>query len=114
MITHKKIIIPIFEYRLSIFITDTWDEVISKLPVTDINVKTARAVTMSNAEFGSVVAVLADCQSSIVHEAMHIKDEIWKFIGYTPQADNDEVDAYLITYIYEKIMEVFTKHNKVN
>lgn len=31
-------------------------------------------------------------------------------IGYTPQRDNDEVDAYLLTYIYDKITQVFYKH----
>lgn len=30
---------------------------------------------------------------------------------YIPQRDNDEVDAYLITYIYKKIVDVFYKHN---
>ena len=24
-----------------------------------------------------------------------IKNSIWRYIGYTPQEDNDEVDAYL-------------------
>lgn len=32
------------------------------------------------------------------------------YIGYTPQRDNDEVDAYLLTYIYDKITQVFYKH----
>lgn len=31
--------------------------------------------------------------SSIIHEAEHIKNSIWRYIGYTPQEDNDEVDA---------------------
>lgn len=35
---------------------------------------------------------------------------IWQYIGYTPQRDNDEVDAYLLTYIYDKITQVFYKH----
>lgn len=49
-------------------------------------------------------------RSSIVHEAEHIKNHIWQYIGYTPQRDNDEVDAYLLTYIYNKITQVFYKH----
>lgn len=49
-------------------------------------------------------------RSSIVHEAEHIKNHIWQYIGYTPQRDNDEVDAYLLTYIYDKITQVFYKH----
>ena len=38
--------------------------------------------------------------SSIAHESEHIKNAIWRYIGYEPQRDNDEVDAYLLTYIY--------------
>lgn len=38
------------------------------------------------------------------------KNHIWQYIGYTPQRDNDEVDAYLLTYIYDKITQVFYKH----
>lgn len=45
-----------------------------------------------------------------VHEAEHIKNHIWQYIGYTPQRDNGEVDAYLLTYIYDKITQVFYKH----
>lgn len=40
------------------------------------------------------------------------KNSIWRYIGYTPQEDNDEVDAYLITYIYDKITSVFYKHDR--
>lgn len=36
---------------------------------------------------------------------------MWEWIGYRPMADNDEVDAYVVTYIYEKIVDVFYKHN---
>ena len=34
-------------------------------------------------------------------------------IGYEPQRDNDEVDAFLLTYIYNKITEVFYKHDRL-
>lgn len=112
MVTQRKINIPIFDYKLTIIITDTWDEVRNRLPDTNINLNSARAITMSNRDIGgSIVAVLSDCLSSVVHECVHIKNGIWNYIGYRPQADNDEVDAYLITYIYERIMEVFRKHN---
>lgn len=72
----------------------------------------AKAITIS--QYGaSLVAVNSKRGSSIVHEAEHIKNHIWNYIGYTPQRDNDEVDAYLLTYIYNKITDVFYKHDKV-
>lgn len=60
----------------------------------------------------SIVAVNSKEEASIVHEAEHVKNAIWEFIGYSPQVDNDEVDSYLLTYIYIKILEVFKKHDK--
>ena len=48
--------------------------------------------------------------NDIINIAEHIKNHIWQYIGYTPQRDNDEVDAYLLTYIYDKITQVFYKH----
>lgn len=107
MITSKKTIIPIFDYRLDIIIFDYWDEV--KYMFDDG--PEPRAVTKST--YGkSIVGVNSKEEASIIHEAEHVKNKIWNFIGYRPMADNDEVDAYLLTYIYKKIKEVFNKHSK--
>ena len=79
-----------------------------KLPQDEMDTE-ANAITIS-AYGASLVAVNSRRGSSIVHEAEHIKNHIWQYIGYTPQRDNDEVDAYLLTYIYDKITQVFYKH----
>lgn len=111
MITQKKIIIPIFDYKLTIVIFDKWEELDRFLPKEEMEQK-ANAITTS--QYGaSLVAINSKRGNSIVHEALHIKNNIWRYIGYTPQADNDEVDAYLLTYIYKKIVDVFYKHDKI-
>lgn len=71
MVTQKKINIPIFDYKLTIIITDTWGEAENKFPIHNINLGSSRAVTFSNKDIGgSIVAVLSGCQSSIVHESV--------------------------------------------
>lgn len=111
MITQKKMIVPIFDYKLTIVIFDKWEELDRFLPKEEME-QEAKAITIS--QYGaSLVAVNSKRGSSIVHEAEHIKNHIWNYIGYTPQRDNDEVDAYLLTYIYNKITDVFYKHDKV-
>lgn len=111
MITQKKIIIPIFDYKLTIVIFDKWEELGRFLPKEEIE-QEAKAITIS--QYGApLVAVNSKRGSSIVHEAEHIKNHIWNYIGYTPQRNNDEVDAYLLTYIYNKITDVFYKHDSV-
>lgn len=112
MITKRKITIPIFEYKLTIVIFDDWEELRGYLPEEEFEIE-ARAITLST--YGaSLVAINSKRGSSIVHEAEHIKNHIWDFIGYKSQVDNDEVDAYVITYIYEKITDVFYKHRDLS
>lgn len=111
MITQKRITIPIFNYKLTIVIFDKWDELYRFLPKEEME-QEANAITIYN--YGaSLVAINARRGSSITHESEHVKNAIWRYIGYEPQRDNDEVDAYLLTYIYNKITEVFYKHDKV-
>lgn len=108
MITKKNMIIPIFDYKLTVLIFDKWEELEGIIPDEELDVS-ARAITISK-HGASLVAVNAKCGSSIVHEAEHIKNNLWIHIGYTPQKDNDEVDAYVITYIYNKIVNVYYRH----
>jgi hypothetical protein len=109
MITQKKMTIPIFDYKLDIIIYDNWEEIKHLDDTTSIY--PPRGLTKW--QHGSaLVAIDSKYKSTIVHEAEHIKNLIWEYIGYKPQIDNDEVDAYLLTYIYEKIADVFYKHTK--
>lgn len=49
----------------------------------------AKAITID--QYGSsLVAVNFRSGSSIAHEAVHIKNAIWRYIGYEPQRDNDD------------------------
>lgn len=107
MITQKKMIVPIFDYKLTIVIYDKWSEVEHLFD----GGPEPKAITATQ-HGAALVAVNSKRGSSIIHEAEHIKNAIWRYIGYTPMRDNDEVDAYLLTYIYNKITDVFYKHNK--
>ena len=109
MITKRRINIPIFNYRLLIIIYDKWEEVKDMYRG---NVE-PKAFTRIFPDGYSMVVINSKEEASIIHEAEHVKNAIWEFIGYSPQVDNDEVDAYLLTYIYIKILEVFRKHDKV-
>lgn len=109
MTTQKRMTVPIFNYKLVIVIYDKWDEIKHLDPSGDGNT----VAGFTKYQHGSaIVAIQSNHGSSIVHEAEHVKNLIWEFIGYRPQADNDEVDAYLLTYLYNKITDVFYKHDK--
>lgn len=111
MISKRKLIIPIFEYKLTIVIFDNWDEIKHLISEKERDIE-AKAITLS--QYGaSLVMINSKRGSSIVHEAGHIKNAVWRYIGYTPMRDNDEVDQYLVTYIYKKIVDVFYRHNDI-
>lgn len=108
MITQKRVIIPIYNYKLTVVIFDKWQELEGFLSKEDYEEESNAIVIHQHGV--SLVAINSKRGSSIVHEAEHIKNHIWQYIGYTSQRDNDEVDAYLLTYIYDKITQVFYKH----
>lgn len=108
MLTKKRKLIPIFNYYMTIMIFDKWEELKGNIP-DDVYIEPSKGVTIEYNGF-CIVCCTPKHQSSVVHEAGHIKNMVWKFIGYTPQRDNDEVDQYLHTYIYEEIMKVLNNH----
>lgn len=108
MITKRKIKIPIFNYLMTVIIFDEWRDLENYIP-NDIFVDPSNGVTIEYDDY-CIVCCTPKHKSSVVHESGHIKNLIWKFIGYTPQRDNDEVDQYLHTYIYNEIIKVMDKH----
>lgn len=108
MLTKKRKIIPIFNYYMTILIFDKWEDLKGNIHE-DIYADPARGVTIEY-DGSCIVCCTPNHKSSVVHEAGHIKNLVWKHIGYTPIRDNDEVDQYLHTYIYEEIMKVLDKH----
>lgn len=112
MITKKTLTIPIFEVRLTIVIFDRWEEA-EKYSSDGIPCK---GFTEASPAYNNiVVAIDSHYEYTIIHECEHIKNFVWMHIGYRPQSDNDEVDAYLLKYIYKRVIEVFRKHvNSIN
>ena len=93
---------------MTILIFDDWEDLKGYIPEDVFNVP-ARGVTIEYDDY-CIVCCTPKYTSSIVHEAGHIKNLIWKHIGYTPMVDNDEVDQYLHTYLYEQIEKALKKH----
>lgn len=108
MVSKRKIIIPIFNYHLKILIYDDEKELQGLIP-DDALEGYFKGFTLSR-PFESIVCINSIYKNTIAHESLHVVNKVWESIGYEPQRDNDEVSAYLLTYIYSKIMDVYTKH----
>ena len=78
MITQKKMIIPIFDYKLTVVIFDKWEELGRFLPKEEME-QEAKAITIN--QYGaSLVAINSKRGSSIIHEAEHINNSKWRYI----------------------------------
>lgn len=108
MLTKKRKLIPIFNYYMTILIFDEWEDFKGSIP-DEIFIEPSKGVTIEY-DKSCIVCCTPKYKSSIVHEAGYIKNLVWKFIGYTPMRDNDEVDQYLHTYVYDEIIKVLDKH----
>lgn len=110
MITKRKIIIPIFRIKLTIIVLDEMSEGVVLYPSLDIN-SDGNVLDYSNGEVS--IFITPKDYSIIAHECLHVVNSVWLRIGYNPQKDNDEVDAYLLDYIMSKVLDVVKKHNEL-
>lgn len=107
MITKKTIKVPIYDYRVIIVVADTLKEVYKIYPDIDYEGKACVAEYTNY----SIIAIPPYQPEIIAHECVHLKNCIWKYIGYKPEANNDEVDAYLVGYLFDQVSKVVAKHN---
>ena len=109
MITKKRLIVPIFDYTINIIIYDKWSDLEGILDDDLYRDSNSKGITVNYGNY-SLVCIDKKYYSTIVHEAGHLVNSIWRYIGYNPQRDNDEPSQYLLTYLFEKIESVWKKH----
>lgn len=106
MITKKTIKVPLYPCKLEIIIYDEPNEV-------EI-LRDRRRTDVGFCDYNNswiTMGVQSNVGVSVItHESHHAKNSIWSFIGYTPQNDNDEVDAYLIGWIAKQVTDLYYKH----
>lgn len=110
MKTKKRFKIPIFNYGLIVTVFDNTSDIPDVINSTDGI--PSRGITIPADNYSNVYIRKED-YSTASHEALHITNLIWKYIGYMPQRDNDEVSAYLSTYIYDLISKVLKIHSNI-
>jgi hypothetical protein len=108
MVTKRTIKVPIYDYRVIIVVTDTWEEASKVCPSLDYG---SKACVIEQENGTSTIVIPSNQPATVVHECVHLKDCIWNYIGQIPKADNDEVDAYLVEYLFTEVSKVIDKHN---
>lgn len=113
MLTKRRVKIPIFNYLMFVYVFDEWEDLKDNIPNEMYDVPNCKGVTIDYDTYCIIYAPSdVKYKSTLVHESGHVTNLVWKYIGYIPQRDNDEVDQYLHTYIFEEIEKVINKHLK--
>jgi hypothetical protein len=102
MIKTKKLKDTFFPISVFLVLTDDWVEFNKKYKADKDN---NTAAFVYEADNGIVVAFHEKFfkQKHITHEAIHVVNFIFKFLGVKLDIDNDEFQAYLTEYYYEQI-----------
>ena len=109
MITEKSFIVPIYDFKIEVVVFDNISEARNKYP--EFMTTGTKACTIEYFDNSRVKIIVPSYKySSVVHELEHAKNLIWKVKGYKPQEDNDEPDAYLIEYLYDKVDKIIKNH----
>lgn len=106
MITKKIIKVPIYNYKVTIMVANDWKETKSIYP----DIEDANGLVLEGKN-NFILIIPPNNPSIIVHECEHLKNCIWNYIGQRTDSKNDEVDAYLVEYLFEQVSKVVAKHN---
>lgn len=110
MVTNKKIKVPIYNFTIYVTIFDKWEE-IKKYHESVIEDEREGFILINDTDITKLrVFINVECPSCIMHEIIHIKNIIFDVIGHISDRHNDEPEAYLVQYLYKKIVEVYYKH----
>lgn len=107
MITEKNVVIPIYRYALKVVVFDSLKEAKERFP--DIQSDDSKGLVLDYGD-KAIICVPPNDTLTVLHECEHIKNAIWKRIGFIPTPENDEPDAYLLEYIYKEVMKIVSKH----
>ena len=96
--------VPIFNYTIKLYIGDT-DKVAVKYNCGDVSDYDAFVFRAIDKRKYSYIAIFREGlkTSILVHEATHLANMILTDIGHKIDGDNDEVQAYLLQWIFEQI-----------
>lgn len=116
--TNKNVQVPLYHQYIQIIICDDVekeiDQINKKYPA-NINNLDFSGHAEGNGKFNLIVLnkkYLTDeafAISTIAHEAFHVSSFIMKRVGINPDVNNDEAQAYLLSWIIE---QVYTEYKK--
>lgn len=111
MITKRKIKVPIYNFIVDFTVFDEWKEISKWCDNTEDE---REGFILTDIYYPNIIKMFTNSgyRSNIVHEIIHIKNQIFSIIGQKVDIDNDETEAYLVEYLYKELVKVYEAHLK--
>jgi hypothetical protein len=118
---YKRILIPVYDQWLYLIISEDVEKEITEIQKKyDPNLDRFDFAGFSGASAGSNLLLLNIkylpsellVVSTIAHEAFHISNYVFKRVGAKVDVDNDESQAYLISWLVEFVYSQYVKFKK--
>lgn len=121
MKAYKKQKISTHYIRLNIFCAGLWliiapdfEKANRKLKITSDKLEDLAGYTFSKFIDGwAVIMIKPESEiNTIVHECHHFANALYMKVGYNPILQNDELEAYILGWLCEKVEKKVKKHRK--
>lgn len=111
MITKRKIKVPIYNFIVDFTVFDEWKEITEWCDNTE---NEREGFILTDVYYPNIIKMFTNSgyRSNIVHEIIHIKNQIFSIIGQKVDTANDETEAYLVEYLYKELVKVYEAHLK--
>jgi len=106
----KKIVVPIYEYSITLIYTEYMDKLGTKFNITDID--NCRAIVFKRNNRLYVAFGPEHRMADIAHEVVHLISNIYLYYGIKHDLINDEPTAYLTGYLFNEIFKFLTYKEK--
>ena len=97
----KTFKIPIYRHRVTLIQTESFDEIIKKYNIVGVDEKTGGFHFIEDNRMSIVVSDKIS-HGDLAHECLHCINSIFYSIGYEPKTNNDEPQAYLLSWLIDK------------
>jgi len=101
-----KFYVPIYRANVTLYLVDNLKVISDKYKTIDLS--DYGAVTLENPKHFKKYVVAFESANDyglIAHEVTHLKNYIFKAVGIKLDTDNDEAEAYLVGFLFDKIYD---------
>lgn len=109
MITEGRFNVPIYDFKVEVTVFDTPEEARKKY--SEWITGTCLGCTVEYFSGDKCKLIIPSYNmSTVIHELEHVKNLIWKYREIKTILENDEPDAYLIGFLFEKVEKILKRH----